>query len=56
MAWTKKKTLVPHFVHTPKNLQEENFIQFHLVDYMVFNGTMCPMVYFIAPNIHKMQT
>jgi hypothetical protein len=49
----QKKTLLPHFVHTPKNLQEENFIQFHLVGCMVFNGKMCPMVYFTSPNIHN---
>jgi hypothetical protein len=51
MDW--KKTLLPHFVRTPKNLQEENFIQFHLVGCMVFNGKMFPRVYFIAPNIHN---
>jgi hypothetical protein len=39
----QKKTLLPHFVHTPKKLQE-NFIQFHLVGCMVFNGKMCPRV------------
>ena len=49
----QKKTLLPHFIRTPKKLQEENFIQFHLVGCMVFNGTMCPRVYFIAPNIHN---
>ena len=49
----QKKTLLPHFVHTPKNLQEENFIQFHLVGCMVFNGKMLPRVYFTDPNIHN---
>ena len=49
----QKKTLLPHFVRTPKNLQEENFIQFHLVGCMVFNGKMLPRVYFTAPNIHN---
>ena len=49
----QKKTLLPQFVHTPKNLQEENFIQYHLVGCMVFNGKMLPRVYFIAPNIHN---
>ena len=37
----------------PKNLKEENFIQFHLVGCMVFNGEMIPRVYFTAPNIHN---
>jgi len=49
----QKKTLLPHFVHTPKHLQEEYFIQFHLVGCMVFNGKMLPRVYFTAPNIHN---
>ena len=49
----RKKTLLPHFVRTPKNLQEENFIQFHLVGCMVFNGKMLPIFYFTAPNIHN---
>ena len=49
----QKKTLLPHFVRTPKNLQKENFMQFHLVGCMVFNGKMSPTVYFIAPNIHS---
>jgi hypothetical protein len=48
-----KKTLLPHFVCTPKHLQEENFIQFHLVGFMVFNGNICPRVYFTTPNIHN---
>jgi len=48
----QKKTLFPHFVHVPKIL-EENFIQFHLVGCMVFNGQMSPRVYFTAPNIHN---
>jgi hypothetical protein len=48
-----KKTLLPHFLRTPKNLQEENFIQFHLVGCMVFNGKMCPGFYFTTPNIHN---
>ena len=38
----QKKTLFPHFVCVPKNLKEENFIQFHLVGCMVFNGEMIP--------------
>jgi hypothetical protein len=49
----QKKTLLPHFVCTPKNLQEENFIQFHLVGCMVFNGKICPRFYFTTPNIHN---
>ena len=49
----QKKTLLPHFVRVPKNLKEENFIQFHLVGCMVFNGEMIPRVYFTAPNIHN---
>lgn len=49
----QKKTLLPHFVRTPKNLQEENFIQYHLVSCMVFSGKMLPRVYFTAPNIHN---
>ena len=49
----QKKTLIPHFVRTPKKLQEENFIQFHLVSCMVFNGKMLPIVYFTTPNIHN---
>ena len=49
----QKKTLLPHFVRTPKKLQEENFIQFHLVGCMVFNGKMCPRVYFTTPNIYN---
>jgi hypothetical protein len=49
----QKKTILPHFVRTSKKLQEETFIQFHLVGCMVFNGKMCPMVYFITPNIHN---
>ena len=40
----QKKTLLPHFVCVPKNLKEENFIQFHLVGCMVFNGEMFPRV------------
>jgi hypothetical protein len=48
----QKKTLLPHFVCTPKSLQE-NFIQFHLVDCMVLMKKMCPRVYFIALNIHN---
>ena len=44
---------MPHFVRIPKNLKEENFIQFHLVGCMVFNGQMSPRVYFTAPNIHN---
>ena len=34
----QKKKLLPQFFHTPKNLQEENFIQFHLVGCMGFFG------------------
>jgi len=34
----QKKTLLPHFVCTPKNLPEGNFIHYHLVGCMVFNG------------------
>ena len=49
----QKKTLLPHFFRTPKNLKEENFIQFHLVGYMVFNGKMSPRFYFTSPNIHN---
>ena len=49
----QKKTLLPHFVHTPKKLQKENFIQFHLVGCMVFNRKISPRVYFTAPNIHN---
>jgi len=49
----QKKTLLPHFVRTPKNLQEEKIIQFHLFGCMVFNGKMLPRVYFTAPNIHN---
>ena len=49
----QKKKLLPHFFRTPKNLQEDNFILFHLVGCMVFNGKMCPRVYFRAPNIHN---
>ena len=49
----QKETLLPHFVHTPKNLQEDIFIQYHLVSCMVFNGKMLPNVYFTAPNIHN---
>lgn len=49
----QKKTLLPHFFRTPKNLQEGNFIQYHLVGCMVFNGKMLPWVYFTAPNIHS---
>ena len=37
----------------PKNLKEENFIQFHLVGCMVFKGEMFPRVYFTTPNIHS---
>ena len=48
----QNKTLLPHFTHTPKNL-EENFVQFQLVGCMVFNGQMFPMVYFTTPNIHN---
>ena len=53
MAWVRKKTLFPHFVRVPKNLKEENFIQFHLVGCMVFKGQIFPSVYFITPNIHN---
>jgi len=49
----QKKTLLPHFVRTPKNLKEYNFIQFQLVGCMVFNRTICPRVYFTYPNIHN---
>ena len=49
----RKKTRLPHFVHVPNNLKEENFIQFHLVGCMVFHGQMFPRVYFTAPNIHN---
>ena len=49
----KKKILLPHFVCVPKNLKEENFIHFHLVGCMVFNGQMSPSVYFTTPNIHN---
>jgi hypothetical protein len=49
----QKKTLLTHFVHTPNTLDNHNFIQFHLVGCMVFNGKKCPRVYFIAPNIHN---
>jgi len=49
----QKKTLLPHFVRTPKKLQEENFIQFHLVGCMVFNEKMFPRVFFTTPNIHN---
>lgn len=48
-----KKTLLPHFVRTTKNLQEENVIQSHLVGCMVFNGKISPRVYSTAPNIHN---
>ena len=48
----QNKTVLPHFSCTPKKLQEEYFIQFHLVGCMVFNEKMFPRVYFIAPNIH----
>ena len=54
MAWIiKKHTLLPHFVRVPQNLKEDNFIQFHLLGYMVFNGHMSPRVYFTTPNIHN---
>ena len=46
-----KKTLLPHFVHVPKNLKEEKFMQFHLVGCKVFNGQMCPRDYFTTLNI-----
>ena len=49
----QNKTLLAHFVRTPKNLQEENFIQYHLVSCMVFTGKMFPRVYFTTPNIHN---
>ena len=49
----EKKRLLPHFVHTPKNIQEENFIQYDLVTCMVFNGKMLPRVYFTIQNIHN---
>ena len=49
----QKKTILPHFVCTPKKLQEENFIQFHLVGCMIFNEKMCPRVYFTAQNIQN---
>jgi hypothetical protein len=49
----QNKTLLPHFIHTPKHLQEDNFIQFLLVGCMVFNGKMCPRAFFTAPNIHN---
>jgi hypothetical protein len=48
----RKKTLLPHFVQLPKNL-EDNFIQFHLVDCMVLYGQMPPMVYFTSLNIRN---
>ena len=48
-----KKTLLPHFLLVPKNLKEENFIQFHLVGFMVFNGQMSPRAYFTTPNTHN---
>ena len=53
MAWTKRKNFYHILSVHPKNLQEENFIQFHLVGCMVFNGKMCPRVYFTTPNIHN---
>ena len=49
----QRKTLLPHFLHVPNNLKEENFIQFHLVGCRVFNGKMFPRVYFTTPNIHN---
>jgi hypothetical protein len=49
----QKKKLLPHFVSTSKNLQKENFIQFHLVGCMVFNEKCVPRVYFTTPNIHN---
>lgn len=53
MAWIRKKMLFPHIVQVPKNLKEENLIQFHLVGCMVYNGQMSLMVYFTDPNIHN---
>ncbi|MCY6488140.1 hypothetical protein, partial [Actinobacillus pleuropneumoniae] len=49
----QNKKLLPHFVYTPKTLQEKNFIQFNVVGYMAFNGKMFPRVYFTALNIHN---
>ena len=49
----KKKTVLPHFVPVPKNLEEEICIQFHLVSCMDFNGHMSPRVYFTARNIQN---
>jgi hypothetical protein len=48
-----KKTRMPHFVHTPKNSKEENFIKFHLASYIVYNGQMALGVHFTTPNIHN---
>ena len=51
MVWTRRK----HFYHIlfahQKIYRRTNFIQYHLVGCMVFNGKMLPKVYFTDPNL-----
>jgi len=48
----QNKILLLHFFFTPKNLQEENFIQFDVVSYMAINEKIYPTNYFTIQNIH----
>jgi hypothetical protein len=52
MAWTRIKHFYHIFFVYPK-IYKKRIAQFHLVGCMVFNGKMCPRVYFTDPNIHN---
>ena len=52
MAWIRKNTFAT-FCLCAKEFEGGNFIHFHLVGCMVFNGQMSPRIYFTAPNIHN---
>ncbi|MCO5595791.1 hypothetical protein L7F22_049839 [Adiantum nelumboides] len=49
----QKKTLIPHFLRPPKNLNEENFVQLHVVGALIFNGVMISRVFTNFPNLHN---
>jgi hypothetical protein len=53
MIWIgkKKNTSTPFYLYT-KEFKRIIYL-FHLVVFMVFNGQIPSMIYFIAPNIHN---